>query len=155
MIAAGVRDWCVRNEPLECRCYHDPNHGKGVLRLVYGNLEQDEVLCIAGQYEIDELRDDGGCIEALNVPWHVELVAVAPPEGEDGMNRWFFGNFSRKEAQGRHADYWVRYKSQDPNRSLEFFPELPERVDETTKGCNVWTQVLPNSQVSRACSQRL
>jgi len=150
-MSSAPRDWCTVQVvcPRKQTPYYDPLHG-GVYRIVHGDLLHSKNLDITGDYVAKELDDDNGPVEVVGSPWRVHLSAIARPTGESGMNRWFFGNFSMKESQGRHADYFVRYLSQDDQHPLQFFATFPESVDlkASVNPDNVWTEVVPGTTVS-------
>lgn len=164
----------VTHRPMGVVCYWDPGH-KGIFRTVNGDLRTDETLTVSARYGVQELIDDvalaetwqalkklpvrdvGQVAAALGKPWHITLVAVAAPDGESAGNRWFFGNFSQKEAKGRHKDFYVRYLPLSPDQSLQFYEALPDRVTVSTSASKVneWIRVLPKSTVSWQTAQSL
>lgn len=146
----------LASESKPASCYWDPGH-KGVSRIIVGNLDSDSVILISSKYREQELRDDGAALDAVDKPWHVNLLNIAPPRNEDEGVRWFFGNFSMKEAEGRHKDFFVRYLPRSENKSLQFYEALPESMSPKTaeKKVNEWSRVLPNSQISWSQGQNL
>jgi len=137
-------------------CYWDPGHC-GVSRMVYGDLDRAPSVQIESCYGKQELMDDGGSSSAEGQPWRVELLAIAPPAGETVDNRWFFGNFSLKEAEGRHKDFYVRYVSQSVNKVLQFYEALPDSITPRLrrKCVNEWSRVLPSTNVTWSCAGNL
>ena len=137
-------------------CYWDPGHA-GVSRMIFGNLDTDDIVSVRSRYVRQELLDDGASLDAYGLPWTVHLEVVASPADEQKENRWFFGNFSMKKSKGRHKDYYVRYLPHSENKVMQFYEALPVKVNSSTEGSKVneWSRVLPNSFVSHGKGQHL